>query len=204
MTDTANAHRSRVGALRIILPASWWTIELRDAESRHRSVAALVEQQVGRADERAALRADARRILGGAADDAATSGGEMMAVSLMEADGIPVPATVTVYRVPGGDLTEHGVRELEAVLRAAPEGFESLDLAEAATGALLRRVSRRAAPAGLGADKLSMLIADYWLDPDDGRGLLCFTFSSPLVEQKEALLELFDAVVASIEPDEQP
>lgn len=45
-----------------------------------------------------------------------------------------------------------------------------------------------------------MLLADYWLDLDDGSGLVLLTFSSPLVEAREALLPLFDTVVASVTP----
>ncbi|CAN5304254.1 hypothetical protein BH11ACT1_BH11ACT1_22260 [soil metagenome] len=188
----------------ILLPASWWTIDLRDEQSRRRSVARLVDQQIGRVDDRAALRADARRQLGAAADQAAAAGGRMMAVSLMEAQGIPVTATLTTYRIPGGDVTGAGVIELESIMRkdAVTDDGSSLDLAEGHQGPVLRRVSRGAGPVELGAERIPMLRVDYWLDPDDGHGLMLLTFSTPLIGLREAFLDLFDTIVASVGPAE--
>ncbi|HEY3438856.1 MAG TPA: hypothetical protein VGK35_14320 [Actinotalea sp.] len=202
---TSEARRPTVDSLGILLPASWWTIDLRDDAARTRSVAALVEQQIGRADVQATLRADIRRELGQAAEQAAAAGGRLMAVSLMQADGLPLSATLTAYRVPGADLTGTGLTELEGVLRDSAQGTDvAIDLAEGARGPVLRRVTRRSGAADLGAERLSMLVADYWLDPDDGHGLLLLTFSSPLVEARDAWLGLFDTIVASVAPAEGP
>jgi hypothetical protein len=198
-----DARAFRADGVGIVLPASWWTIDLRTEESRRRSVSRLVEQQLGRADHRASLRAELRRELGGAADQAAAAGGRLMAVSLMQAQGFPISATLTTYRMPGGDLTGHGVAELESVMRSSAEGDDvALDLAEGTLGAVLRRVSRRSGPAALSAEDVPMLVVDYWLDPDDGHGLMLLTFSTPLVELREVFLDLFDTVVASVGPAE--
>lgn len=204
MSEPVVARRPRVDSVGILLPASWWTIDLTDEGSRHRSVGRLVDRQVGRADDRAALRADARKQLGEAADQAAAAGGRMMAVSLMQAQGIPVTATLTAYRIPGRDVTGAGVVELESIMRkdtASSEG-SSLELAEGPQGPVLRRVSQRTGPVELGAERIPMLIVDYWLDPDDGHGLMLLTFSTPLVGLREAFLDLFDTIVASVGPAE--
>ena len=197
--DDRGTRRPTADGWGILLPSTWWTVDLREAEARRRSVAALVEQQTGRADVHASLRADLRRHLEGVAEQAAAAGGVLMAVSLMVAGGLPVPATMTVYRLPvASDLAIEGMAQIEAVFREQG-GHDALELAEGRMGPVLRRVSRRSGTEDLGASTVTMLLVDYWLEPGDGRGLVSFTFSSPLVEARDALLELFDAVVASVD-----
>lgn len=196
----AGVRRPTADGWGLLLPASWWTVDLRSEQGRHRSVAGLVQEQIGRQDDRAALRADTRRHLERAADDAANAGGLFMAISLMRVGDVPLPATVTVFRVPGQGLTDQGVRELEAALRpGTPEGT-ALDVADGPVGPVLRRVSERPGSAELGAEAVPLMLADYWVDPGDGRGLLYLSFSSPLVQAREPLLRLFDLVVASVGP----
>lgn len=201
MGDTT-ARQARQAGIGILLPESWWTIDLRDATARERSVAQVVDRQFGRSDDRATLRADARRHLRRATEDATHAGGRLMAVSLMVAGGLPLPATLTVYRLPGQDLTTQGVAELEASLQDEGPSESTLDLADGPAGPVLRRIGRGAGPNDLGASELSMLVADYWLDPHDGEGLVYLVFSSPLVEAQDALLHLFDVIAGSIGPAE--
>lgn len=200
-TERQARHQSTAG-VGLLLPASWWTIDLTDDDGRRASIARLVEQQIGRGDERAALRADTRKHLQSSADDAAGVGGRLMAISLMEAGGVPVPATMTLYRLPGADLTGQGVTQLEAVMRLGTEGSDSLGLADGPVGPVLRRVRRRPGPKDLGAERLTMLTVDYWLDPEDGQGLVYLVFSSPIGQVEEPLLALFDAIMGSISPSE--
>lgn len=198
---SARARRPSVDSLGILLPESWWTIGLRDEVARRRAIAQVIERQLGRADEHAALRADARAHLERTADDAARNGGRLMAVSLMTVAGVPVPATLTVYRLPGQDVTGQGIAEIEASLR--DDAAEArIDLADGPLGPVLRRTTTTSAPEDLGGAAVPMLLADYWLDPDDGQGLAYLVFSSPLVEAQDALLHLFDVIVGSIGPAE--
>jgi len=199
---TSGARRPRIDSLGFLLPESWWTVDLRDEAARRRSVSALVERQVGRDDSRASLRGDLRSQLGRAADDAARAGGRIMAVSLMRADGIPVPATLTMYRVPGAALDDRGAEELARLLRASQQQDDEIEIAHGLLGPVLRRVSRRQGDASIGGSDVTLLLVDYWLDPTDAHGLMQLSFSSPLLELREGLLELFDAIVASVSPAE--
>ncbi|MGY4644812.1 hypothetical protein [Cellulomonas sp. URHB0016] len=167
MSAETDVRRPRVDGLGLLLPESWWTVDLTSEASRRRSVAKLVEHQVGRDDQRANLRADLRKELGRAVDESADRGGLMMAISLMRAGDVPVPATLTVYRVPGAGLLGVGLDELELILRAGSGTFDSLDLAEGPRGPVLRRVGRRDGPEDLGAEKVEMLVAEYWLSAGD-------------------------------------
>jgi hypothetical protein len=191
--------RPALDGLGLLLPSSWWSIDLRDEASRRRSVAQLVEAQLGRADAEAALRRDLRTRLGRATDDAAAAGGRIMAISLMRVEGVPVPATLTVYRVPGA-LDEAGLALLDDVLRDGDH--DSLDVGEGPAGTVVRRVRRRRGDAELGADAIEQLLVDYWVDPRDGHGMVSLVFSSPLVQLAPALLELFDTVATSVAPSE--
>lgn len=202
MDDVTAARRATAEGWAVLLPASWWTIDLRTEEARRGAVAALVERQVGRADDRASLRAEIRRHLVRAADDASRAGGRFMAVSLMRVGDRPVPATLTLYRLLGADLTAQGVVELEAVLRPGTTEEDRLDLAEGPVGPVLRRVTRRAGSAEVGGEDVPLLVADYWVDPGDERGLLHLSFSTPMVAVTDAMLTLFDTVVASVGPVE--
>lgn len=197
---TSGARRPSVDSLGFLLPESWWTVDLRDEAARRRSVSALVERQVGRDDSRAPLRGDLRAQLGRAADDAARAGGRIMAVSLMRAGGIPVPATLTMYRVPGAALADRGAEELARLLRASQQQDDEIEIAHGQLGPVLRRVSRGQGDASIGGSDVTLLLVDYWLDPTDAHGLMQLSFSSPLLELREGLLELFDAIVASVSP----
>lgn len=125
-----------------------------------------------------------------------------MAVSLMRADGIPVPATLTMYRVPGAALDDRGAEELARLLRASQQPDDEIEIAHGQLGPVLRRVSRRQGDASIGGSDVTLLMVDYWLDPTDAHGLMQLSFSSPLLELREGLLELFDAIVASVSPAE--
>jgi hypothetical protein len=197
--SSSNVRKRTSGGVSLVLPASWWVLDVRDERSRRRSVAALVEQQTGRDDRLASLRADLRRSLEESAVQAAALDGVLLAVSLMQVGLLPLPASLTVYRqATGVDAGADALRALHDVLVADPQGFDTLDLAEGSLGLVLRRTALSTGPRSLGAQDLPVLVVDYWLDPSDGRGLLTLTFSSPLTGMRDGLLDLFDAVVGSV------
>jgi hypothetical protein len=45
---------------------------------------------------------------------------------------------------------------------------------------------------------LPQLQAEYWLDPRDGAGLFHAIFTTPLLEQADALVEMFDGIVSTV------
>lgn len=202
MSAPSGVRRPKVDALGIMLPASWWIIDLRDDDARRRSIARLVAQEVGPQDDRATVRAQLRSRLDAPSRDAAAAGGRLMAVSLMRAGGIPLTATVTVYRIPGSGLPGDELEQLHGALEAEPITGQELDLAMGIEGPVLRRVYVRTVDDDSDTSAIPVLLADYWLDPQDGHGLVLLSFSSPLVSAREGLLDLFDLIVASMGPDE--
>lgn|GEM_PF-584853 len=199
----------RVG---LVVPSSWWTVPLADEEARRRSIAMLVDRQVGRDDRKAGLRRELRTDLAGAAESAATAGGILMAVSTMTVDGLPVPATMTVYPAPGrmdtataealvAMLTDDDAGTDDGSLRWSPEEEWARSAAEVLAldrGPVVRRIAYRRGPRELEAQDQPVLLVEYWLDPGDG-SVVNVTFSSPLVQLGAALVELFDLVVDTID-----
>jgi hypothetical protein len=183
--------------LAIYLPDKWWIVDVRSKRARERSIAALVTQQVGRADDRAALRAEIRATLGRLARDASRAGAFLLALSLMRVGEVRLPAALTVYRVPRA-----GGGELGALERAyAGESSDDIELVVADRGSLLRRTwVDRAARDSLVPDA-RIFRADYWLDLPDAAEIVLLAFSTPLVEAAEALLGLFDAIVDTVDTD---
>ncbi len=193
--------------VRVVLPDHWWVVPLQPPEARQRSVDNLVERQFAGIDDQPLLRADTCRQLLAEAETAATSDARLLALSLLQIAGAPVPASLVVHWIdvstdPANTSGDGGLllglqAELEPVPGAAPEHGFSLDLATVAAGKVLRRVYERDAELE-GAEPVPSLVADYWLERPDGSGLVQLAFATPMVPLREAMLELFDAIAAAL------
>lgn len=184
------------GQVVVLLPDDWTTLPL-DDDTRADSVRALVDRQLGGSPDLQPLRSAMRRELLQQTEHAARAGGVLMALTI-GTDGPPsVPASLTVYRVPGS-LDERGRTAMIGVL-ASDEPGHSLDLGAGATGNVLRRVRPARASTGLTGDhQLPALVVDYWVEAVTGAPLVYLVFSSPLVGLRDELLDLFDNIVASV------
>ena len=177
----------------VLLPDTWWVVDVRSPYRRERSVAALVDRQVGRADRSATLRAELRTEVGRIARDATEAGAFLLAFSLMQWQDVPLPASVTAYRVPRA----REIADLHAEL-AEQDDDGGLDLVVEERGVLLRRVWRRPGPEHL-AEGTTMLRADYWLDLPAATDLLLFSFSTPMTAAADVMVEIFDAIVSTVD-----
>ncbi|WP_155990755.1 hypothetical protein [Paraoerskovia marina] len=189
--ESAWVSSSAPGDLRVALPATWWVVPLTDSAARSRSVRALVERQVGRADVQVSLRHELRRELSATLDAAHREGGRLFATSLMEVAGRPVSATVTTFRL-GPERTLDGQRRRVRMLGG--EASEAIG----PYGTVLRQVRESNGPDVWGCTDLRQLVVDYWFDPDDGEGLFRATFTTPHLPLRDAMTELFDTIVAGI------
>lgn len=178
----------------VLLPDGWTLIDLQDDDVRRGTVHEIVEQRLGQEPDLAKLSTAVRDELLDSTQTASRAGGVLMAI----ADGaFSVPASLTVYRV-AGSLDVRGREAMTRVLSTDEPGH-SLDIGEGAAGVVLRRVRPTAATSGLtGANQVPSLVADYWLEPTPGAQLVYLVFSSPLVDQRGALLQLFDTIVSSV------
>lgn len=205
MSDRDDA--GRVVDVRVVLPDHWWRIPLQPPQARERSVDRLIERRFAGVDDNPQLRADTRSQLLKQAEDAAAVDGELLALSLQEVEGVPVPASLTLYWMylppePGtvrgdGEIVQELRDELEPGGAAGLDRDVGLDITKVAAGTVMRRVHETAAELH-GAEPVAALIADYWVERPDGLGVVYLNFSTPLLGMREALLCLFDAVVSAM------
>jgi len=197
MTPTGRATDGGVG---VLLPADWWVVPLGDPDARRRAVGSLVERRLGRADVSAAVRRQVRVNLASSVERAAATGGWVMAFMMTQAGPVPLPATLTGYRVGGSFADDAGVAQVQEPLTAHVAGCAAgrVDAGEGPFGLVLRGVRERQGPAALGAQDMPVLICDYWTDPTDGHGLINLCFSTPMVSLREGFLDLFDAITGTL------
>jgi len=174
----------------IVVPEDWWVIPLPDADHRKRSIKKFVELHLGRADMDAQMRAELRDTLLDAATAAAEQGGRLIAFPVpAHGDEYPFVAQLTVFRE---NLELDTVR-----IRLQMERADA-SIAPSEYGPIMREVHQQAGPELWGAEQVEQLFANYWLDPKDGYGLYHAAFSSPHLELKDQLLELFDEIATSV------
>lgn len=193
--------------VRLVLPDHWWRIPLQPPQARERSVDRLVERQFAGVDNQPQLRADARKQLLAQAQNAVEVDGKLLALCLLEVQGVPVPASLVMHWIdmpadPEATLGDGGMllglqAELQPAAGDSPEPGFSLDLARVGAGPVLRRVYESTAELEA-AEPVSSVVADYWLERPDGTGLVQLAFATPMVGLREALLELFDAIAAAL------
>lgn len=188
--------------VRVTLPEQWWLVPLRDPDARSRSVSLLVDRQFSGVGDRPLAKAQARQVLEDQAAAAADLGARLMALSVLDYAGVPVPASLLVHWIEIPPLGGSGALLVDLrdtllpVGGALPPG-QSLDLATMSPGPVLRHVHEDTTSLEPHAEPLPCLGADYWLERPDGAGLVQFVFATPMVELREAMLGLFDAIVAA-------
>lgn len=205
---------SAAPTLELRLPGSWRSIPLTDPEAARAAVRRLVDETVGRSDDRAALRRELRASLEGGLADAVAGEGRSFHLALELAPGIPTPATLTVFEPAlrlspaiGTGGAETG-RVLEQALRAtrpdAPASLERLEHADSAVVRLHRRTQQHVAiegeplalPDGSPQPQtIDRLDAEYWMTVPDSKRVLLLHASTPLGALEAEMLRLFDGIV---------
>ena len=188
-------HQSGVG---VILPGDWWTIPLADGDARRRAVTAVVDRRFGHADANAGLKRQVRDALLASADRAAESGGWLMALMLAQAGPVPLPATLTAYRLAGSFADAEGLRKVQESLASSLPAGGLLDAGEGPFGVVLRTVRERRGLVEPGGQDVPVLVCEYWSDPADGQGLASLFFSTPLVELRDGFIDLFNAIAGTL------
>ncbi|MCL1869458.1 MAG: hypothetical protein FWF90_03470 [Promicromonosporaceae bacterium] len=195
--DVRVAFRAAATEWRFVLPKGWWSVPLDDPARIDERVRTIVVERLGRRDDRARARRDARENLAAAAHEAAAHDGVSLTVFGMEIAGIALTGTMAVFA--------HGAagdgEELLPHLAAAATGAD-VDQQRLPDGWVLRAV-RASAIERTGADGnplLPELRADYWTEREGLGQVLQISFTTPFVPLRAAMVELFDAVVLSLHP----
>ncbi|MFJ7296955.1 hypothetical protein [Streptomyces collinus] len=176
----------------LITPEDWYRVPLLPADRREASVSALLKRQFGGVDDQPVLRRKAEEQLLGAAEAAVEQGGVVLYLSFLEAGGIPLSASLLISR-----LYER-FDGLDAVAALAGSGEVTLETLPAVgrVARVLRR-ERTKQSRKLGSE-FEDTVVEYFVPVPDRDEVLMLTFSTPLEPIAEAMVELFDAVAATL------
>lgn len=174
-----------------MLPPGWARISLTSPRERGLAVRGIVATQFAGTPANPALRSQTTAALMRVTADAAKAGATILAIHLLAPHGVPIPITLTVFR----PAAPSSMAALKATLAGAADVVEA-PMEDG--GPVVRRTSRVATTTEGASAPLPQLQAEYWLDPRDGAGLFHAIFTTPLLEQADALVEMFDAIISTV------
>lgn len=189
---------------RLLLPEGWFRVRV-DPERRERSVDALVNRQFEGTDNAPHIKRQLRQDLLAQATAAFQHGGIELYLSLQQAGPFTIPASLLVTLLPpvsGGSASS--AEKMAARLSADGEADVSVVELSAGTAVRTRRMTGqrdRSAPPGAPGrsdEALPSVTLDYQLPVPGMSSHLLLTFSTPLVQIADAMVELFDAVATSL------
>ncbi|QNE47951.1 hypothetical protein F1C58_14295 [Glaciihabitans sp. INWT7] len=208
-----NSTPAVVGAaegLRLRFPGAWREIPLRDAAVTAEAVRRLVVESIGRADDRARLRAEVRERLLSAASAARAANADRFVIALEAVTGLPIPAFLGVY-TPGLDVsaaTSAAAAEVMSVVITALGALPGEDGSERySTGESEVLVTSREdvvvpeMPPGvdIDPDEVRNLLIDFWMTVPGERRVVLLSSSSPAIDLREPLFNLYRAIVSTAE-----
>ncbi|MEU4166002.1 hypothetical protein AB0F46_03830 [Streptomyces sp. NPDC026665] len=211
MTVSAGMERTQPppSDYQLLLPDGWFRIEL-EPERRRQSADALVNRQFNGVDNEPRLRRLLQQELLERATNAFDQGGLELYISLQRAGTLTIPASLLITLIPPIRLRERfpSLRELAAELEAEGDERRTISLVEFGAGTAMKvRVDSDAsdvrAPMANASreneiDPLPSVTVDYQLGVPRSDMSLLLTFSTPLVQIGDAMVELFDAVAGSL------
>lgn len=197
---------STVSPPRYVLPGTWGRIDLASEQASKASIRRLVDTAAGKSDQLVEVRRELRTRFQGAADEARAGGAVELQIAMEISPGVPLSATLAVF-LPQIDLEKLdslGLAELAVVLTGVVTS--STDPTE--TGLVeelrepefraVRQTYLRSTRLNEGDESTPLLQVDYWVAATEPSRLALLTFSSTFVDFEEQLLDLFDAIVATI------
>lgn len=192
-------------APRFALPGTWGRINLASEATMRSSTRTVIERSVGRNDQLASLRADLKKRFHAAGELARANGAVDFHIALELAPGVPLPAWLAVFLpiIEAEDLDRLGPADFTEVLNLGLS--VSQDGVAKATTTLesthlhaVRQAFRRFTAATEDEPALELLQVDYWLAAAEPNRIVLLTFTTHLVEYESQMLELFDAVIATV------
>ncbi|UIX31646.1 hypothetical protein [Streptomyces sp. GQFP] len=206
MTLTPQSELGPPADYQLLLPEGWFRVDI-EPDRRRQSVDALVERQFKGIDNAPQLKAQLRQEMTGQATRAFEEGGIELYLSLQQAGQFTVPASLLVaLGLPpqGGRLP--ALDDIAARLAAEEKIGREMSVVELPVGPALRvreefdpARDRPAAEAQKEADyALPSVTLDYQVQVPRAEAILLLTFSTPLVQIADAMVDLFDAVAGSL------
>lgn len=191
-------------AVDFLLPGKWWRIPLDSEASIASSSRQLARETIGTADDRASLRRDLAAQVAAAAAEAKKAGGQDFYFALEFAPGERVPLSMAVYwpempetlsaaAGPGAAATAMSAR----FTRLYPDAEVEV-LRDGEVG-LVRVVEEHTGiePVAEMGD-IARLALSYWFFDARWPRIFLMSFSTPLVAERESVLQLCDAISAGV------
>jgi hypothetical protein len=192
--------------LRFRLPGKWWQIPLGDLDEAKASVRRLVDVAVGPRDDRAIERDRMRSQLFTAVEKAVAGSGLSMQIALEIVEGLPIPASFTVFQpdlslspaVGTGGAAVMGI--LQQGLEKRPDfDPEAILRFRSGVSEVLRQhrteialVTDRDTP-----EELETLAVEYWMTVPNAKRVLLVSFSTALAGIDHIMLPFFDSIIGA-------
>ena len=195
---------------KFLLPGKWGRINLSTEATTQRSIRKVLDEATNRRDDLATTRAELRTRFQKAADSAREGGATDFYVAFSLTPAIPLPAWIAVFtpEIESTDFRALGLTELSTFLETGTKawGPDGAAVAPMAVGAesqihAVRHSWRRTHDIVEGEVErtFEFVEADYWVAAQNPNRIALLTFSTALAEYETEMLELFDAVVHTIE-----
>lgn len=210
MTLTPQSDPMPPADYQLLLPEGWFRVHIAP-ERREQSVDALVERQFKGIDNAPQIKAQLRQDILRQAARAFDEGGIELYLSLQQAGPFTVPASLLVaLALPpqGGRLP--ALDDIAGRLAAEGKDSREVSVVEIAAGPALRvreeyDPARDRPPTQTEKDAekdadyaLPSVTLDYQVQVPRAEAILLLTFSTPLVQIADAMVDLFDAVAGSL------
>ena len=182
-------------------PTDWYRIPLVPEDARERSVRALVDRTFPSRDEHAENRQEMRELFRNIAEDGARRDGVELYISTQSVLGVPLPASLLVAVVPPEDddrrLHPHWLAA--AMAEERPDTEVAVVRLPAGEVVRQRRLASGREVVDLGVPEGHRVTAlDFYVPVPGSTAYLLLTFSTPVPELADAMVELFDAVARSL------
>ena len=196
--------------LRFRLPGDWWALDLHDRDAAVASAHRLVRHRIGTQDGRVRVRQHVTRELTEAIDAAIRADGQSMFIAVKILDGVPLPLSFTVYLPETGmtpaigtdpdrvlEILERGIAHVATAEHADPGDPADrvrVDLPET-KATRIHRVRAVDVTSGDDAGTIETLVVDYWVAVPGTKRVMLVSFSTPMAQLQQQLLQFFDAIM---------
>ena len=199
------AVKPTIPQLRFRLPGSWWQIPLTDLEEARASIRRLVDRAVGNRDDHATDRDRMRKQLTAAAEKAVSGSGTTMHIALEIVEGLPVPASFTVFQ-PELRLSPAVGTGGPAVIAILEQGLQQRadynpEMAHRFTAhrseVLRQHRTEMTMTDSEPAEELPGFVVDYWMTVPGAKRVVLVSFSTALAGMDEIMLGFFDSIIGA-------